>query len=115
MSLMDYFEPYVLLEPITSDDGLGGQSLEYADLKIFSAGLMLNTSREISPVEQIGLKSSYTIILETGLILRQNDRIRRVSDGAVFRITTDSTDVVTPKISRIQFSQAGVERVDAFG
>lgn len=45
------------------------------------------------------------------LELLPNDRVKRISDGKVFRITSDARDMTTPEQSDMHFREADAEVV----
>ena len=47
------------------------------------------------------------------LELLPNDRVKRISDGKVFRITSDARDMTTPEQSDMHFREADAEVVTA--
>ena len=99
MMLSDFFTACVALRREASPDGLGGVQERWTEGEAFYAGIALQEGTEHTIADQNGLVSTYTILVSQRLTLRQDDRIRRLSDGKVFRVTADGTDRMTPDCS----------------
>ena len=111
MALHDFFEPCVLLEKRTTPDGYGGVVTAYIDGATVRMGITTNSSTEALIADKSGVKAVYTIAFDTHITLSVNDRVKRVKDGKVFRITSDATDMQTPAVSSVQFRQCSAEVV----
>ena len=60
--------------------------------------------------EAEGVTSLYTVTVSKDIALEFHDVIKRKSDGAIFRITSDGTDKKTPNVATIDMRQATAER-----
>ena len=56
-----------------------------------------------------GMKTIYTIVVPPNILLQQNDRVRRVRDGKIYRITSNSSDMMTPDVASEQYAQVMAE------
>ena len=64
----------------------------------------------MSESEKDMLQKSYTVTTWLPKLLRFGEVFRRVEDGAVFRVTSDSADIKTPARSSFQIAQCKAER-----
>lgn len=94
----------------TVADGQGGFEVSWVDGAIFMGGVTINTSIQTKIAEKQGVTSVYTITAGKNVILDFHDIIKRVSDGKIFRITSNSKDMETPSISSMNFSQVSAEK-----
>lgn len=113
MALEDFFEPFMMQDWSSAPDGLGGLTCTLTDGASFLAGISTDSSTEAKIAEKNGMKKIYTIVTPQTVVLEQNDRVKRVRDGKLYRITSDSADMTTPGVSGMKFSQVGAEVVDA--
>ena len=106
MSLIDEaMTTVVLMEKTRQPDGEGGFITSWNDGVSFEAAITFDTSMESRIAERQGVTSRYTITTGKNAKLEYHDVIRRLSDGKVFRITSDGDDVQTPKMASFQFLQ----------
>jgi translation elongation factor P/translation initiation factor 5A len=64
---------------------------------------------EARAAEKQGVTSLYTVTTGKNAILQYHDVFRRLSDGKVFRVTSDGDDKQTPDRATFQFSQVTAE------
>ena len=110
MSLIDEaMTDVVLLERHREPDGVGGFITQWKESVEFQAAIVFDTSIESRIAEKQGVSSRYTITTNKGAKLEYHDVIKRLSDGKIFRVTSDSDDVQTPKRASLQFLQVTAE------
>lgn len=109
--LQDYFEPFVLLERSQSPDDLGGMAVTWKESTPFCGGITQVVGKEIDPAGLLALKTIPMLLHEWDISLVQDDRIRRLSDGAEFRIIGQSSDMRTPPLCGTAYCQVPVERL----
>ena len=110
MSLIDEaMTTVVLMEKTRQPDGEGGFITSWIDGVSFDAAITFDTSMESRIAERQGVTSRYTITTGKNAKLEYHDVIRRLSDGKVFRITSDGDDVQTPNRATFQFLQVTAE------
>lgn len=109
--LQDYFEDFILLERTQTADDLGGTSTTWTDGISFRGGITQVVGKEISPADLLALKTVPMLLHEWDVTLAQDDRVRRVRDGAEYRVTGRSGDMRTPTLSSLAFCQVPVERL----
>ena len=110
MSLMtEAYEDVVLMEKRREPDGEGGFITNWIESVIFQAAITFDTSMESRIGEKQGVSSRYTVTTSKAAKLDYHDIIKRLSDGKVFRITSDGDDKQTPKSASFQFLQVTAE------
>lgn len=97
MSLIDEAkEDCVILNKMIADDGYGGYITEWSVGAKIKAAIALDTSTEARIAQKQGVTALYTITTSRSLNLQYHDVLKRLSDGKIFRITSDGDDVYTP-------------------
>ena len=110
MSLIDEaMTTVVLMEKTRQPDGEGGFITSWNDGVSFEAAITFDTSMKSRIAERQGVTSRYTITTGKNAKLEYHDVIRRLSDGKVFRISSDGDDVQTPDRATFQFLQVTAE------
>lgn len=108
MSLWEQMQtPCELMERTRASDGEGGFITKWAPSASFNAAIVKDTSTEAKLAEKEGVTNLYTIT--TKATLNYHDVFRRVSDGQVFRVTSNADDGKTPSMVTFQFSQCSAE------
>lgn len=107
--LQEVMEKCVILDKRTIPDGYGGYTVEWADGAEIEAAIAFNSSLEARVAEQQGVTSVYTVVVPKTVVLDYHDVFRRVSDGKVFRVTSDGSDNYTPKSSSLDIRQVSAE------
>lgn len=101
----------VMLSKKRVPDGQGGfLDAAWADDVPFKAAIVKDNSIQARIAEQEGVTSVYTVTAPKGIGLDYHEVFRRVSDGAIFRVTSDSQDSETPEVASFQFEQVTAER-----
>lgn len=113
MPMEDYFEAMCVMNWVTTPDGGGGFVWEWQDGAPFEGGIVLNSSTQMLIAQQTGTKSVYTLTVRKDLPLEKGDMVKRISDGALFKITSDPADRKTPPLSEIHGMAVTMERVEA--
>lgn len=111
MSLVDkMMEDCTMLDKRTTSDGLGGYTTEWVDGAKIRAAIVKNSSIQAKIAEKSGVTEVYRITVGKGTPLVYHDVIRRDSDGATFRVTSNIKDSETPAVASFQFGQVDAER-----
>lgn len=105
--LTDFFQPCVIMDKVTRNEN-GFVVTEYIDGARIMCGIARNTSTEAQIAEKSGMKSIFTIVFQDDIRLTQNDRIKD-QNGKMYRVTTDSDEMTTPKISDMHFKRVDAE------
>lgn len=110
MSLFqEYMEECQLIEKKRVPDGEGGFNTTWVDGVKFKAAVVCDQSMQSRIAEKQGVTSLYTATCEPNATLEYHDVFKRLSDGKIFRVTSDGDDVRTPKSASFQFSQVTAE------
>lgn len=99
-----------LMERKRVPDGEGGFTVSWTEGAEIEAAIVLDNSTEARAAEHDGMTSVYTITTRPTAALDYHDVIKRVSDGRIFRVTSDSSDKMTPEVATFQFRQCSAER-----
>ena len=110
MSLLDCFKvPCVFMVPTKTPDGSGGYITTWAEGDSLSAVIVRDTSTEARIAEAAGTVSVYTITVPRDVHLPFHSVIKRLTDGKVFRITSDNAEKKTPICSGLDMAQSTAE------
>lgn len=110
MSLIDQFETEcVLMEKTQTPDGEGGFNTDWIESEPFMAAVVFNNSLEARSAEKQGVTNLYTVTTDKNAMLEYHDVFKRVSDGKIFRVTSDGDDAKTPDVATFAFSQVSAE------
>lgn len=99
--------PCALMERTRVGDGEGGFVTKWAPTARFEAAIVKDTSTAARVAEKEGVKNVYTVTSKAGLGF--GDVFKRVSDGQVFRVTSNADDGKTPSMATFQFGQCAAE------
>ncbi len=109
--LKDYFEPFMLLRLRGVPDGAGGQHRVLTDDVPFLAGITQTAGRSEEIAGQSALHATPVLLHELDVTLEYGDIVRRERDGALYRVTGRTRDMMTPAFSGLQYAQVPVERL----
>ncbi len=110
MSLLDEaMTECILLDKTTRADGYGGYETKWLDGAEFMAAIVLDTSMQARIAQQQGVTGLYTITTVKAMNLQYHDVFRRVSDGKIFRVTSDGDDKHTPASAHLNMRQVTAE------
>lgn len=111
MTLLDsIMEPCVMLDKVTVPDTQGGFIPVWREGATFDAYVRKESAPEYTIAEQSGVNEMFTVVVHKGVPLDYHDVFRRVSDGEVFRLTSNVKDDTVPAASTIQIAKANCER-----
>lgn len=110
MSLIDSaMEDVVFLEKEKKSDGEGGFLNVWREGEPFKAAITFNSSITARIAQKQGVTSLYTVTTPKGVKLEFHDVFKRLSDGKVFRVTSDGDDVASPSASMLDMRQVTAE------
>ena len=110
MSLLDNaMEDVILLEKVRVPDGEGGFITKWSEGAVFKAAVTFDTSMESRIAEKQGVTSRYTVTTKKSAMLEFHDVFRRISDGKIFRVTSDGDDKYSPNSSSLNMRQVTAE------
>lgn len=110
MSLLDEaFEPCVMIDRRTVPDGYGGIRPTWTDGATFEAAITFDSTMQARAATVQGVTSLYTVTTRKNIVLQYHDVFRRVSDGKIFRVTSDGDDRKTPGSASLNMRQVSAE------
>lgn len=110
--LDDYLNvEYCILDKISQPDPFGGVLYVYQEGARFTGGPVIDSTAETRIAQQEGARTTYTLVVKKPIELERGTLIRRLSDGANYKLTTDTRDMKTPDFSGLACAQATMERV----
>lgn len=95
--LLEAMEPCVMLDKVSRSDGRGGVIYTWTEGAEFRAAVTYDTSMEARIGETLGVKSLYTITTTKAVNLRYHDVFKLLSNGDIFRVTSDGDYNKTPE------------------
>ena len=111
MSLIDnMMTDCVIVNKNKVSDGEGGFLTVWEDGAQIKAAIVRDNTMTARVAEQDGMKSVFTVTTSRSNALEFHDVIKRLSDGATFRITSDGTDKESPNISTLDIAQVNAEK-----
>lgn len=111
--LYDYFmEDCVITAKQSVPDGLGGHNYDWVDSEPFPASIVKNNTMEAKIAEKQGVTEVYTVTVQKGTVIKHNDIIKRLSDGATFRVTSNTKDSESPSVATFGIGLVTAERWD---
>lgn len=111
MSLIDsMMTPCKILNRIRTDDEYGGYTEEWTEGATFDAAIIKNSTTEAQIAEKQGINELFTVVTKKSLELDFHDVFRRVSDGQVFRVTSNAKDSEAPAVSTVQITKVTAEK-----
>lgn len=110
MSLIDEaMTTVVLMEKTRQPDGEGGFITNWTEGAEFVAAITFDTSIEARTAMQQGVTSVYTVTTRKNVMLEYHDVFKRLSDGKIFRVTSDGDDKFTPESASLNMRQVTAE------
>ena len=99
----------VLLDKTTKPDGEGGFISSWKEGAPFKAAITFDSSLQARIAEKQGVTSLYTVTVKKNVMLEYHDVFKRLSDGKVFRVTSDGDDKYTPESASLDMRQVTAE------
>lgn len=111
MSLIDaMMEACVFMNEATVDDGEGGHITQWSEGAHINVAIVNDTSLNAKIAEKEGITSTYTLTTRKEDALKPYQVIKRLSDGQIFRITSDSREKTSPIVSTLDIAQCSAEK-----
>lgn len=99
----------VFLTKTRRPDGEGGFIVEWAEGVEFKAAFAFNSSIQAKIAEKQGVSSLYKVTTAKGVNIDYHEVFKRLSDGKIFRATSDWDDMQTPLTASFQYEQVDAE------
>ena len=111
MSLIDsMMVDCVFMDKVHTSDGMGGYTTEWTEGAEIKAAIVKNSTMQARVAEKQGVTEVYTITVAKGTVLEYHDVIKRVSDNAIFRVTSNMKDSESPDVSTLRIGQVTAEK-----
>lgn len=107
--LQEAMESFVIMNKQAVNDGYGGVTTVWTEGATFKGAIVHDTSSQALIAQSLGVTSMYTLTTRKSLILEFHDVVKRVSDGAIFRVTTNGKDEATPQSAGLDMRQVKME------
>lgn len=102
--------PCVMIEKKRQPDGQGGTVTEYTEGAAFDAAITKDKTLAAVTAEKQGVTEVYLVTTRVGVGLDYGETFKRVEDGKMFRVTSNSADSRTPKAASFAFERVRAER-----
>lgn len=110
MSLLEeYSDSYTQVIRVDSEDEYGSYITEYTDGVTFEASLAFTNEVSISTSEALGIRTNFQLMVPKDIVLSFHDLVRRNSDGKIFRVTSEGSNVYTPESSDLNLRYVDLE------
>lgn len=103
------FEPFVMMDRHSEKDSYGTIKTTWTEGAEFDAAATFDSSMEARIGGVQGVTSLYTITTHRAINLRHHDVVKRISDGKIFRVTSDGDDKKTPASASLDMRQVTAE------
>lgn len=108
--IQNFEETFYRMTPTEVIDAEGGRTKSYVQGAAVSVALFCNQSLEALKAMAQGVSSIYTLNFDKSITLAYDEYIKRASDGAIFRITSDPADNQSPSVTTLNRRTATAEK-----
>lgn len=108
--LTQMMEDCKILNHVRTDDEYGGYTDVWTEGASFKAAISKDMSTEQNIAEKEGLSESFTVVVNQTFTLDYHDAFKRVSDNAIFRVTSRTTDSTAHPASTVKIAKVTAER-----
>ena len=108
--IQDFEEKFCRMTLTETPDGQGGYNKTFMQGAAVSVALYCDQSLEAQKAMAQGVRSIYTLNFDKSITLAYDEYIKRASDNAIFRITSDPADNETPTVTDLDRRTATAER-----
>lgn len=111
MSLIEaMMDTCVIMNKSKVSDGEGGFNTEWTEGASILVAIVNDMSTQARIAEKDGVTNTYTLTTKRENALDFHDVIKRVSDGAIFRVTSDGSEKKSPMASTLDMAQCSAEK-----
>ena len=100
----------VIMNKSKVSDGEGGTIVNWQEGAEILVAIVNDTSMSARIAQQEGVSSTYTLTTTRDNALEYHDVIKRLKDGAIFRVTSEGGDKVSPIVSGLDIAQVSAEK-----
>ena len=105
----------VLMEETRTADGRGGESIQLRDADVFDAAITEGGSSQIKPAEAADAREKVRVTTGRDVSLPYHAVFRRVTDGRVYRVTSNEPERETPAGAGLDMRRYDAEAYDLPG
>lgn len=100
-----------MYKQVRRPDGYGGYTIVWTEdtASTFKAAIVFDNSLEARVAAAQGVKSLYTVTTRKDKVLMYHEVFKRLSDGKIFRVTSDGDDSATPASASLNMRQCTAE------
>lgn len=110
MLIFDIMDKCRIMNHIRADDPYGSSTDTWTEGTAFDAAIIKNSTTEAIVAEKQGITEIFTVVTKKGFVLDYHDVFKRVSDGQVFRVTSNVTDSEAPNASTVKIAKVTAEK-----
>ena len=110
MLLDSMMEKCRIMNHVRLDDDYGGYTDTWTEGASFDATIIKNSTTEALIAEKQGVSELYTVVVKKGFTLSFHDVFKRVSDGQIFRVTSNVKDSEAPEASSVKIAKVTAEK-----
>ena len=111
MSLLtQMMEECRILNHIRTDDDYVGYTDAWTEGATFKAAIAKSGTTEQLVADQKGIDEAFTVVVEDTFTLDYHDVFKRMRDGAIFRVTSNTTDSTAHPASTVRIAKVTAER-----
>ena len=108
--LYQMMEECQILNHVRTDDDYGGYTEAWTPGSKFKAAIAKDSSPEQLVAEQQGVSESFKVVVQKSFSLDYHDVFQRLSDNAIFRVTSKTTDSTAHPASTVKIAKVTAER-----
>lgn len=99
-----------IINHIREDDPYGSSNSDWRDGARFKAAIIKNSTTEATIAEKQGVTEIFTVVHYKSFGLDYHDVFRRLSDGQIFRVTSNAKDSTAPDESTVKIAKVTAEK-----
>lgn len=107
--LQEAYEPFIIMNKISQDDGYGGVITVWEEGATIQGALVHESTTQAMIAQAMGVTSLYKLTTTKSVMLWYHDVLKRVSDGMIFRVTSNGRDEKTPGSAGLDMRQVALE------
>lgn len=107
--LQEAMQDFIVMNQVTTADGYGGITRVWTEGATFKGAIVHDSSAQALIAQAVGVTSAYTLTTARNVTLQFHDVVKRSSDGAIFRVTSNGKDEYTPQSATLDMRQVTME------
>jgi SPP1 family predicted phage head-tail adaptor len=110
MLLFEMMDDCKIMNRTRTDDAYGSYTEAWTEGASFKAAISKNRTTEQQIAEKQGVSEAFTVVVNKGFELDYHDVFKRVKDGAIFRVTSNTVDSESHPASTVKIAVVTAER-----